>query len=57
MLFDAVHESVHGRFCCKSLLKAVLRSDSVAVTRFAAGAEHDGAVQARAGTAFLFIPP
>src|SRR6202035_6054030 len=45
----AVREAVHGRFCCKSLLKAVLLSDSVAVTRFAAGAEHDGAVQARAG--------
>ena len=46
-----------GRFCCRSRLKAVLLSDSVAVMRFATGAEHDGAAQARAGAAFLFVPP
>jgi hypothetical protein len=55
--FVAVHESALDRFCCRSRLKAVLLSDSVTVMRFATGAEHDGAAQARAGTAVLFIPP
>jgi hypothetical protein len=55
--FAAVHESGFGRFCCRSPLKTVLLGDSVAVGRFATGAEHDGAAQARAGRAFLFVPP
>ena len=41
--FAALHESACDRFCCKSVLKAVLLSDSVAVMRFATGAEHGGA--------------
>jgi len=46
--------SAPGRFCCRSLLKRVEVGDSVAVVRFATGAEHDGAAQPRAGTIFLF---
>jgi hypothetical protein len=30
-LFAAAHESVNGRFCCRSRLQAFLVSDSVAV--------------------------
>jgi hypothetical protein len=36
-------------------LQVFLVSDSVAVMRFATGADHDGAAQSRAGTVFLFI--
>jgi len=32
-----------GRFCCRSPLKMIEVGDSVAVVRFATGAEHDGA--------------
>jgi len=43
------------RFCCRSRLKAIVLSDSVAVMRFATGAEHDGAAEPRSGAIFLFI--
>jgi hypothetical protein len=36
-------------------LKAFWVSDSVAVVRFATGADHDGAAQSRSGATFLFI--
>jgi len=45
------------RFCCKRRLKAFWVSDSVAVMRFATGADHDGAAQSRPGATFLFIQP
>ena len=51
----AVHESALGRFCCRNLLKVVGVGDSVAVMRFATGADHDGAADSRPGTVFLFI--
>ena len=54
-LFVAVQESGIGRFCCRSPLQAFLVSDSVAVMRFAAGADDDGAAESRPGTVFLFI--
>jgi hypothetical protein len=41
--------SPSGRFCCKRQLKVFWVSDSVAVMRFATGAEHDGAAQSRPG--------
>ncbi len=53
--FAAMHESACGRFCCRSPLKRIEVGDSVAVVRFATGAEHDGAAQPRAGTVFLFV--
>ena len=37
--------SALGRFCCRNLLKVVGVSDSVAVMRFAMGADHDGAAE------------
>src|SRR3974390_1283183 len=43
------------RFCCRSPLQAFLVGDSVAVTRFATGTDHDGAAESRPGTVFLFI--
>src|SRR6516225_5354737 len=43
------------RFCCRSQLKTIVLSDSVAVMRFATGAEHDGAAQPRSGAVVLFI--
>jgi hypothetical protein len=52
---SAVTMSALGRFCCRSLLQVFLVSDSVAVMRFATGADHDGAAQSRAGTVFLII--
>ena len=48
-------KSDFGRFCCGSPLQAFLVSDSVAVKRFATGAEHDGAAQPRPRAVFLFI--
>jgi hypothetical protein len=54
-LCAVVVASVAGRFCCRSSLQAFLVSDSVAVKRFATGADHDGAAQSRSGTVFLFI--
>ena len=47
--------SAVGRFCCRKLLKVVGVGDSVAVMRFATGADHDGAADSRPGTVFLFI--
>jgi hypothetical protein len=38
--------SVHGRFCCRSRLKASANNDSLTLTRSAAGAGHDGSVGA-----------
>src|SRR5262249_14905715 len=38
--------------CCRSPLQAFLVSDSVAVKRFATGAEHDGAAQPRPRAVF-----
>ena len=37
--------SALGRFCCRNLLKVVGVGDSVAVMRFATGADHDGAAE------------
>jgi hypothetical protein len=45
----------HGRFCCGSLLQALLVGDSVPVMRFAAEASDDGAARSRPETAFLRI--
>src|SRR5262249_51705780 len=53
--FAAMHMSLNGRFCCRSLLQAFLVGDSVAVMRFATGAGDDGAAEARPGAVFLFI--
>src|SRR5262245_3480683 len=44
------------RFCCRSLLLACADNDSIALTRFAAEADDDGAAEARAGTALLRVP-
>ena len=52
---DAGPMSAYGRFCCRNLLKVVGVGDSVAVMRFATGADHDGAANSRPGTVFLFI--
>jgi uncharacterized protein (DUF1697 family) len=52
---DPGHLVVMCRFCCRSRLKAIVLSDSVAVMRFATGAEHDGEAQPRSGAVFLFI--
>jgi serine/threonine protein kinase HipA of HipAB toxin-antitoxin module len=46
-----------GRFCCRSDLKALANSDSVALTRSAVEADDDGAVEARSGATVLFILP
>ena len=48
-------QSELGGFCCRSPLHTFLVSDSVAVMRFATGADHDGAADSRPGTVFLFI--
>ena len=55
--FAALLMSVRGRFCCRSQLLVCANSDSVALTRSAAEADDDGAVEARAGAAVLFILP
>jgi hypothetical protein len=52
---DPTLRSALCRFCCRSPLQAFLVSDSVAVKRFATGAEHDGAAQPRPRGVFLFI--
>jgi hypothetical protein len=47
--------SASGRFCCRSPLQAFLVSDSVAVMRFATGADHDGGLSHDQEQFFLFI--
>jgi hypothetical protein len=44
---ERIGMSVKGRFCCRSPLQAFLVSDSVAVMRFAAGADDNGAAESR----------
>ena len=56
-LLRVIAMSALCRFCCKRRLKAFWVSDSVAVMRFATGADHDGAAQSRPGATFLFIQP
>src|SRR5262245_48997513 len=53
---DCLVMSQKGRFCCRSLLLACADNDSIALTRFAAEADDDGAAEARAGTALLRVP-
>ena len=54
LLFAAVHEFVHGRFCCRSALKAAANNDCLRLTRSAAGTGYDGSVEP-SSTAVLFL--
>jgi len=51
--FAALRSVANGRFCCRSQLQTCLVSDSVAVMRFATGADYDGAAMPRSGAVFL----